>query len=125
MAVETFERRGDDIAEPRFRRLSKDAKVPEDVREKSLAYVASIELEQGRPAEAEVDLDALVATAKDPILKERAELHLVDVEIAKGRKDKAIARLRTFVSSHPDSKLLDEARAVLGALAPADGSVAQ
>ncbi|HEV8269495.1 MAG TPA: hypothetical protein VGR00_14725 [Thermoanaerobaculia bacterium] len=125
VAVETFERRGDDIAEPRFRRLSKDASVSADVREKSLAYLASIELEQGRPVEAEMDLNALLAIAKDPAIRERAELHLVTVEIAKGRRDKAIARLRTFLASHPDSKLLDEARAVLKALAPADASIAR
>src|SRR5262249_50620580 len=56
-AAETFERRGDDVSEPRFRRLSKDPKVPAEMREQSLAYLASIELEQGRAAEAEGDLE--------------------------------------------------------------------
>jgi len=119
VARETFRRGGDRIAEPRFERLANDPKAPPDLREQSLAYLASIELDAGRPDRADGYLDRLLAVAKDPVLKQRAQLRKADVEIARGRRDLAIARLQGFKKEWPGSPLVAEADALLQALAAA------
>jgi hypothetical protein len=116
VARETFRRGGDPIAEPRFERLSNDPDCPPDLREKSLAYIASIELDAGRPERADGYLDRLLAVGKDPVLKQRAQLRKADIEISRGRKDLAIARLRAFKKEWPASPLVAEADALLQAL---------
>jgi len=119
VARETFRRGGDRIAEPRFERLANNPEAPPDVREQSLAYLATIQLDAGRPDRAEEYLDKLLLVAKDPVLKQRAELRKADVEIARGRRDLAIARLQGFKKEWPASPLVHEADALLQALTAA------
>lgn len=116
VARETFQRGGDAQSESRFRRLAGDTKTPGAIREKSLGYLTTIEMDSGRVDEAIPHLDRLIATAKDPALKERAELRRADVEIARGRKDLAARRLKEFLKAHPDSPLAAQAKALLDAL---------
>lgn len=115
-ARQTYQRGGGSQSEPRFRRLAGDAKTPAAIREQSLGYLTSLEMESGRFDDAVSHLDALIATAKDPALKQRAELRRADVEIARGRKDLATWRLKEFLKAHPDSPLAAEAQALLDAL---------
>ena len=51
-------------SEPRFGRLANDPKTPADVREQSLAYLASIELDAGRLDDATARLDTLIASRR-------------------------------------------------------------
>ncbi len=115
IAQETFKRGGDAAAEKRFRKLAAGAANP-TIREQSLAYLASIELDAGRIDDASRDLDHLLATAKDPTLRERAELRRADVDIARGQKDVAARRLAAFKKEHPASPLVKEADALLAEL---------
>ncbi len=119
VARETFRRGGDRIAEPRFERLADDPKAPPEIREQSLAYLATIELDAGRPDRADGYLEKLLAVVKDPVLKQRAQLRKADVEIARGRRDLAIARLQGFKKEWPGSPLVAEADALLQALTAA------
>jgi len=122
IAEETYKRGGDELAEPRFRRLASTESAGPKIRERSLAFLASIEMDQKRIPEAERDLKALLATATDGALRERAELRLADVEIAKGRNDLAIGRLRQFRKDHSSSELVSEATRLLQRLDPEEGS---
>ncbi|MBK8599010.1 MAG: tetratricopeptide repeat protein [Holophagales bacterium] len=115
---EAFRRVGDAMAEERFRRVTADAKASPQLREKSLAYLAAIALEAQRFDDAEKALKQLLATTKDPALLEQAELRLADVEIGRGQKPKAIARLKTFLEKHPQSPMRKDAEALLEALSP-------
>jgi hypothetical protein len=115
-ARQTYQRGGGTQAESRFRRLALDAKTPAAIREQSLGYLTSLEMESGRFDDAVSHLDTLIATAQDPALKQRAELRRADVEIARGRKDLATWRLKEFLKAHPDSPLAAEAQALLDAL---------
>jgi hypothetical protein len=115
-ARQTYQRGGGTQAESRFRRLALDAKTPATIREQSLGYLTSLEMESGRFDDAVSHLDTLIATAQDPALKQRAELRRADVEIARGRKDLATWRLKEFLKAHPDSPLAAEAQALLDAL---------
>lgn len=125
IAEETFKRGGDDVAEPRFARLAKDPKATPAVRERSLAYLTSIQMDQMRFEAAEKNLETLRETAKDPVLKERAELRLADVDVARGRKDRAIRRLQDFKKEHPGSPLVQEADDLLRVLKPQSAEVAK
>ncbi len=115
-ARKTYQLGGGTQAESRFRRLAGDAKTPAAIREQSLGYLTSLEMEAGRFDDAVSHLDTLIATAQDPALKQRAELRRADVEIARGRKDLATWRLKEFLKAHPDSPLAAEAQALLDAL---------
>lgn len=119
IAEETFKRSGDDLAEPRFARLAKEPKASPEMRERSLAYLTSIQMDQMRIEEAARNLETLLETAKDPVLRERAELRLADVEIARGRKDRAVKRLQDFKKAHPASPFAAEADELLRVLKPA------
>ncbi len=122
VARQLFERGGREQAESRFRRLAADPKTQPDIREQVNAYLASIDLDAGRLDEAAKLLDSLIDSAKNPKLRERAELRRADVEIARGRKDLATWRLKEFLKAHPDSPLVAEAQALLEALKGKAGS---
>ena len=115
---EAFRRFGDAMAEERFRRVAADGNAPEALRAKALAYLATIALDARRLDDAEKVLKQLLAATKDPALLEKAELRLADVEIGRGEKEKAAARLRAFVEKHPASPLKAQAEALLTALGP-------
>jgi hypothetical protein len=102
-ARETFRRHGDAQAEKGFRRLVGDPSTPLPIREQSLAYLATIEMNGKRLDEAREHLETLLKIGQDPALRERAELRLVEVEI--GKNDAAAAKrlLDQFVKAHPDS----------------------
>jgi hypothetical protein len=113
---ETFRRGGDEMAQDRFRRVASDGKAPADLRDRSLAYLAAIALEARRFDDAEKALNQLLATTKDPALIEKAELRLADVEIGRGERKKAAARLKGFLEKHPQSPMRKDAETLLAAL---------
>jgi hypothetical protein len=113
VAKQLYQRGAREQAESRFRRLWLDEKTPPEIRESVKGYLASIDLDAGRLDDATRLLDDLAANAKDPKLRERAELRRADVEIARGRKDLAASRLREFRKAHPESPLAAEAQALL------------
>lgn len=119
VAVETYQRGDLEKAEPRFRRLSSDKQAPGPVREGSLAYLGAILMDTNRIEDAAKTLETLRTTAKDPNLKERAELRLADVELARGRRDRAKHRLEEFKKAHPASPRIQEADELLAAIAKA------
>lgn len=107
------------MAEKRFRRVADDPKAAADLRDRSLAYLASIALDARRFDDADKALKEILATSKDAGLRERAELRLADVQIGRGERTKAADLLRAFVEAHPQSKLRPEAEELLKALASA------
>ncbi len=117
-ARETFRRHGDAQSEKSFSRLVSDPSTPAPILEQSLAYLATIEMNQKKLDEARVHLEALLKIAKDPALRERAELRLVEVEIGKENGAAASARLERFAGSHPDAatKTVEDLRRIIAAL---------
>ena len=115
---EAFRRGGDAMAQERFQRVAGDVKAPAELRDRSLAYLAAIALETRRFDDAEKVLKQLLATTKNPVLLEQAELRLADVEIGRGDRKKAAARLRSFLEKHPQSPMRKDIEALLEALDP-------
>jgi tetratricopeptide (TPR) repeat protein len=116
---EAYRRFGNEMAEERFRRVAGDPKVPNDLRERALSYLASIALEARRLDDAEKALKEILATTKDPVLREKAELRLADVDLGRGDRGKAAERLATFLEKHPESPLRPQAEDLLKALGSA------
>jgi hypothetical protein len=118
MAVgeDAYRRFGDAMAEERFRRVADDRKAPAEMREKALSYLATIALEARRLDEAEKILKQLAATSKDPALREKAELRLVDVEVGRDERRKAADRVKAFLAKYPESPLRPQAEGLLQAL---------
>jgi hypothetical protein len=119
VAEDAYRRFGDAMAEKRFRRIADDPKASPELKEKSLPYLASIELASERFDDAERDLKALLALTKDPLLRQKAELRLVDVSVGRGDRRKAEEQLKAFLGKYPDSPLKPQAEALLQALRPA------
>ncbi len=116
---EAYRRYGDAMAEERFRRVADDPKAPNDLRERALSFLASIALENRRFDEAETDLKKILATTKDPVLRDKAELRLADVDLGRGDRLKAAERLGAFLAEHPKSSLRPQAEELLKALGAA------
>ncbi|HMM34608.1 MAG TPA: hypothetical protein PKA62_07715 [Thermoanaerobaculia bacterium] len=110
---EAYRRYGDVMAERRFRKVSEDEQAPAELRARSLAYLATFALEARRLDDAAKALEKVLATSTDPALLERAELRLADVEIGRGDREKAAARLNAFVEKHPQSPLKAQAEELL------------
>jgi tetratricopeptide (TPR) repeat protein len=116
VAEEAYRRFGDSMAEERFRRVANDPKAPNDLRERALSFLASIALEGRRLDDAEDALKRILATTKDPVLREKAELRLADVDLGRGDRTKAAERLRTFLEKHPESPSRPQAEELLKAI---------
>lgn len=116
VAEEAYRRFGDDMAEARFRRIADDRKAPMALREKSLPYLATMSLAARRFDDAERDLKRLLSVTKDPAVREKAELRLVDVAVGRGERRRAEGMLEAFLKKHPESPLRPQAEALLEAL---------
>lgn len=114
---EAFGRFGDAMAEERFARVAADAKAPAALRERALAFLATVALDSRRLDDAEKALKQILATSKDAALVERAELRLADVDIGRGDRPKATARVKAFLERHPQSPLRPQAEDLLRILA--------
>jgi hypothetical protein len=117
---EAFHRGGDAMARERFERVVRDGKAPAELRDRSLAFLAAIALEERRFGDAETALKQILATTKDPALAEQAELRLADVEIGRGERRKASALLKGFLQKHPQSPMRKDVEALLGAIEPSN-----
>ncbi|MRR12682.1 hypothetical protein EG835_09550 [bacterium] len=116
VAEDAYRRFGNEMAEERFRRVAGDPKAANDLRERALSYLAAIALEARRLDDAEKALKEILATTKDPVLREKAELRLADVDLGRGDRGKAAERLGTFLEKHPESPLRPQAEDLLKAL---------
>ena len=117
---EAFRRLGDSMAEERFRRVAGDPKADAGLRERSLAYLAAIAIDARRFDDAARALDGILATTKDPALRQKAELRLADVDLGLGDRVSAKRRLESFLQKYPESPLRPQAEALLKAIGTAN-----
>jgi thioredoxin-related protein len=86
------------------------------IRETALEGVAAAQLELNDPAGSRKTIDVLIATAKNPDMKERAELFRAQLPLAEGNAVEALALYKKFVKDHPQSKYLDQVQSVIARL---------
>ena len=119
-ARETYRRFGEAQAGKSFLLLVASPDTPDPLREQSLAYLASIAMNAKRLDEARAHLETLLRTGKDPVLLTRAELRLVDLELAKNDPAAARARLDRFTKAHPgtETRAVEELDRIIQTLGP-------
>ena len=119
-ARETYRRFGEALAGKSFLLLVASPDTPDPLREQSLAYLASIAMNAKRLDEARAHLETLLRTGKDPVLLTRAELRLVDLELAKNDPAAARARLDRFTKAHPgtETRAVEELDRIIQTLGP-------
>lgn len=115
---ETYKRLGDAEAKPRLRRVADAPDARVENRARALGYLASMSLAGERFGDAAKDLDTLLGIARDPALKQRAEVRRAQVAAALGNREDARKRLLAFRAANPGSPLLAEVDEALAGLGP-------
>jgi tetratricopeptide (TPR) repeat protein len=107
-------------ARPRYKRASMAPDATPAIRDGALEGLAACELSLGQPAQARKSIDQLIATTKDPEIKERAELFRAQIPLTQKQYDEALALYKKFEKDHPNSKYLDKVRGFIARLQPSD-----
>ena len=110
---ELAQRRDSAAALPRFQRVSQAPGATPEMRETALQHAAEAELDLGRPLAARASIEKLLATTHDPERRERAELFRAQIPLAEKRPAEALALLRAFRKTHPDSRYAGEVDQVI------------
>jgi anthranilate/para-aminobenzoate synthase component I len=107
-------------ARPRFRRASMAPDAKPAMRDSAMEGLAASELQLGQPAQARKSIDQLIATTKNPDMKERAELFRAQIPLAENRPAEALELYKRFEKDHPKSKYLEQVRALIARLEPGE-----
>lgn len=107
-------------ARPRLKRASVAPDATPALRDNALEVLAAAELQLGSSAESRKTIDKLIATTKDPQLKERAELFRAQILLSENKLDEALAFYKKFEKDHPNSKYLDKVRTFIAQLEPSE-----
>ena len=110
---ELAQRKDPAAALPRFQRVSQAPGATVEMKETALQLAAEAELDLGRPMGARASIEKLLATSKDPARRERAELFRAQIPLAEKKPAEALALLRAFRKTHPDSRYVSEVDQVI------------
>jgi tetratricopeptide (TPR) repeat protein len=107
-------------ARPRLKRASVAPDATPALRDNALEVLAATELQLGSYAEARKTIDKVIATTKDPALKERAELFRPQIALSENNLEEALKLYKRFEKEHPNSKYLDKVRSFIAQLEPSE-----
>ena len=107
-------------ARPRFKRASAAPDAKPATREAALEGLAASELQLSRSAASRQTIDRLIGTTKNPETKERAELFRAQIPLAEHKPEEALALYKRFERDHPHSRYLEQVRAFIARLEPAE-----
>jgi len=110
---ELAQRRDSAAALTRFQRVSQAPGATAEMRETALQLEAEAELDLERPLAARASIEKLLATSKDPARREQAELFRAQIPLAEKKPSEALALLRAFRKTHPDSRYAAEVDQVI------------
>jgi tetratricopeptide (TPR) repeat protein len=105
-------------ARPRYKRASAAPDATPAIRDGALEGLAACELSLNQPAQARKSIEQLIATTKDPEIKERAELFRAQIPLSQKQFDEALALYKKFEKDHPHSKYLEKVRGFIARLQP-------
>jgi tetratricopeptide (TPR) repeat protein len=97
-------------ARPRFRRAIAAPDATPAIRDAAKEGLAAAELQLNQPGQARQTIDELIATTKDPEVKERAELFRAQIPLAQNQPAEALALYKKFEKDHPQSKYREQVR---------------
>lgn len=107
-------------ARPRFKRATAAPDAKPATREAAMEGLAAAELQLGQSAQARKTIEQLIRATKTPDMRERAELFRAQIPLAEHKPDEALALYKRFKREHPQSKYLDQVRAIIARLEPAE-----
>ena len=107
-------------ARSRYKRASMAPDASPAIKEAALEGLAASELRLGEPAPARKTIDQLIATTKNAERKERAELFRAQIPLSQNQPAEALALYKKFEKDHPQSKYLEQVRAFIARLEPAE-----
>jgi len=95
-------------ARPRFQRAIAAPGASPAIRDGAKEGLAAAELQLKDPAKARKTIDGLIATTKDPEVKERAELFRAQIPLAQNQPEQALDLYKKFQKDHPQSKYKEQ-----------------
>ena len=104
-------------ARPRYKRATVASDATPEIRNAALEGLAAAELQLDKPAEARKTIDQLIASTKDPEVRERAELFRANIALVQNQNAEALALYKKFEKDHPNSKYLEQVRGFIARLA--------
>ena len=113
---ELYQRNDSAAAVPRLERAVRHPKAPAAVRDEAREILAAVELDLGQIPAAHQTIDRLIATTKDPLRRQRAELFRAQLPLAENRPAEALALFRKFQKDHPTSPYIEQVNAMLARL---------
>jgi thiol-disulfide isomerase/thioredoxin len=111
--AELYQRSDSESALPRLRRAATHPRATAAVRDSARETLAAVELDLKQVAASRRTIDQLIATTKDPVRRERAELFRAQIPLAENKPDEAIALFRKFQKDHPNSAYTAQVNAML------------
>ena len=103
-------------ARPRFQRAIAAPDASPAIRDAAKEGLAAAEMQLKDPAKARKTIDGLIATTKDPEVKERAELFRAQIPLAQNQPEEALNLYRKFQKDHPQSKYKEQVNGLIARL---------
>ncbi len=100
-------------ARSRFLRASVAPDATPAIRDAAKEGLAAAELQLKEPAKARKTIDGLIATTKDPEVKERAELFRAQIPLSQNQPEEALSLYKKFEKDHPQSKYKEQVRGLI------------
>ncbi len=113
---ELYQRSDSAAALPRLRRAASAPQSPPAVRDEAREILAAVELDLGQVASSRKTIDRLLATSRDPLRRERAELFRAQLPLAEDKPAEALALFKKFQKDHPKSPYIEQVNAMLARL---------
>ena len=113
---ELYQRSDSAAALPRLQRAASGAQSPAAVRDEAREILAAVELDLGQVASSRRTIDRLLATSRDPLRRERAELFRAQLPLAENKPAEALALFKKFQKDHPRSPYIEQVNAMLARL---------
>ncbi len=116
---ELYQRSDSAAALPRLQRAASAPNAPAAVHDEAREILAAVLLDLGQIASSRRTIDRVLATSRDPLRRERAELFKAQLPLAENKPAEALALFKKFQKDHPKSPYIERVNAMLSRLTAA------
>jgi thioredoxin-related protein len=113
---ELYQRSDSRAAEPRLVRAASSPGATAEIRDTARELLAAVQQDLGRIAASRETIEKLIATTKDPVRRERAELFRAELPLAENKPSEAYVLFKKFQHDHPQSTFRSQVEAMLSRL---------
>lgn len=111
--LELYQRSDPAAALPRLKRALAAPKLTPAMRDEALEVLAAVEFDLGQIRASRQTIERLIATTKDRLCRERAELFRAQIPLAENKPEEAAALFRKFQKDHPTSPYMEKLNELL------------